>query len=160
MATTLEVLNAAQIASLRNPPMVNLTGAPSLASNASTYFALPLTTKLSQSGSITWSSGTNPSRVTVIVPGTYAISGTLNWPGALGAANMGRAQIQINTTTVTNTKFNTVPGSTGNYASVLSGLEVMNAGDFLEVYANQNSGSPITLTAFRLCVYLVSLATS
>lgn len=160
MATTLEVLNAAQIASLRNPPMVNLQGAPSLASNPSTYFALPLTTKLSQSGNITWSSGTNPSRVTVIVPGTYAISGTINWPGALGAANMGRAQVQVNTSTVTNTKFNTVPGSTGNVSAVLSGLEVMNAGDFLEVYANQNSGSTITLTSFRLCVWLVSAVTS
>jgi hypothetical protein len=160
MATTLEVLNAAQIAALRNPPMVNLSGAPSLASNASTYFALPLTTQLSKSGNITWSSGTNPSRVTAIVGGTYQVSGTMVWPGALGATNLGRAQIEVNGVTITNTKFNTVAGSVGNVAAVCSGLEVLQAGDYIEVYANQNSGGTITITTFRFGLVLVSLATS
>lgn len=160
MATTLEVLNAARIATLLNPPMVNLAGAPNLASNASTYFALPLTTRLSGSGNITWSSGTNPSRVTITTPGTYMILGGINWPAALGAANAGRAQIVINGGTVTNTKFNSVTGSSGNFSAVCAGAEVMNSGDYLEIYANQNSGATIALTSVRLYVRLDSLATS
>lgn len=159
MATTLEILNAAQIGMLLNPPMVNLMGVPNLPSNVSTYFALPLTTRLSMSGNITWSSSTNPSRVTITVPGTYAISGSINWPGSLGT-NDGRAQIQINGTNVTNTKFNSVAGSPGNFEAVCAGAEVMNAGDYLEVYANQNSGATITLTSFKLVVNLISLSTS
>lgn len=160
MATTLEVINAAQIATLLNPPMVNLSAsAPTLASSGATYYALPLTTRLSGSGNITWSSGTNPSRVTAVVPGTYAIAGTLNWPSTLGTNN-GRAEIHINGTTVTNTKFGSVAGSSGNISASCAGLEVLNAGDYLEVYANQATGSTITLGGLQLCVWLVSLATS
>lgn len=158
MATTLEIVNASRIATLLNPPMVNLSGTPTLASNVSTYFALALNTRLSGSGPITWSSGSNPSRVTAIIPGTYAIAGTLNWPGTLGN-NIGRAQIEINGSG-TNTKFTSVPSSSGNISATCSGLEVLNAGDYLEVYGNQASGSTITLANLRLCVWLVSAATS
>ena len=158
MATTLEVINASRIATLLNPPMVNLSGTPTLASSSGTYFALPLTTRLSGSGNLTWSSGTNPSRVTAVVPGTYAIVGTLNWPGTLGN-NIGRAQIEINGSG-TNTKFTSVLSSSGNISSTCAGLEVLNAGDYLEVYGNQNSGATITIANLRLCVWLVSAATS
>lgn len=159
MATTQEVLNAANIARLVNPPMVNLSGTPSLASNASTYFALPLSSAQSTSGAIGWSSSSNPSRVTITVPGTYVILGTIIWPSNLAAA-IGRARIQINGSTVTNTYFSTVNGSSGNFAGTCSGSEVLNAGDYLEVYANQNSGSTFTITSLRLYVKLDSLATS
>ncbi|NUP47563.1 MAG: hypothetical protein HOW97_09670 [Catenulispora sp.] len=159
MATTLEVINAAQIAALLNPPMVNLSGAPSVASSGATYFALPMTSRLSGSGNITWSSGTNPSRVTAVVPGTYAVVGTITWPSTLGTNN-GRAQIQVNGSSVTNTKFSTAQGSSGNIASSCSGLQVLNAGDYLEIYANQASGATISLTSVTLGVWLVSLATS
>jgi hypothetical protein len=159
VATTLEVINAAQIAMLLNPPMANLSGAPNLASNATTYFALPFTSSLSSSGSISWSSGTNPSRITVSVPGTYQILGTLIWPSTLGTST-GRARIQINGSNVTNTYFSVTAGSTGNYAASCGGAEVLNAGDYLEVYANQSSGSTIAITSLRLVVSLISLATS
>lgn len=159
MATTLGVLNAAQLAVLLNPPMINLSGSPTLASSGSSYYALPLSSRVSGSGNIVWSSGTNPSRVTAVTPGTYTILGGINWPATLGATNAGRAQIVINGA-ATNTKFSTVAGSTGNVTAVCAGAEVLNAGDYLEVYANQSSGATITLTSVRLYVCLSSLATS
>lgn len=159
MATTQELLNASNIARLVNPPMVNLQGTPSLASSASTYFALPFTSAQSASGAIGWSAGSNPSRITITVPGTYSILGTIIWPSNLAAA-IGRARIQINTSTITNTYFSSVNGSSGNFAGTVAGAEVLNAGDYLEVYANQNAGSTFTITSLRLFVKLESLATS
>lgn len=143
---------------LLNPPMMNLTGSSTITSDVN-YHALTMTSRLSGSGNITWSSITNPSRVTAVVAGTYQISGTLIWPGTLGSAD-GRAEIHINGSTITNTRFNTIRGSAGNSASVCSGLEVLNAGDYVEIYANQQSGVSVTLTANRFCVSLVSLATA
>lgn len=159
MATTLETLNAAQIALLLNPPMVNLTGSTSLASSGATYFALPMSSRLSGSGNITWSSGTNPSRVTAVVPGTYAVAGTLVWPSSLGTNN-GRAHLRVNGTTDTNIQFSTSMGSSGNVGQTMAGLQVLNAGDYAEVVANQATGSTLTGVTVMLSVWLVSLATS
>ena len=161
MATTLEVLNASQLSMLLNPPMVNLENtAFSLTSNATAYFAITMATQHSKSGNITWSNVTNPSRVTAVVPGTYLVTGTILWPlGPPGlGTNDGRAQAQINGT-ATDVRFNTIRGSAGNSASVCAGLLVLNAGDFLEIAANQNTGTAFNIVA-SLGVNLVSLATS
>ena len=158
MATTLEVLTAAQIATLLNPPMVNLEN-PSYSfatSVGSAYTPLPMTQQHSKSGNITWSSGTNPSRVVIVVPGTYMISGTIIWPIALGAGD-GRAQVQVNGV-ASDVRFNTIRGSAGNSASACGGLVVLNAGDYVEIAANEIT-APVTLIV-SLSVSLISLATS
>lgn len=157
MATTLEVLNASQIAMLLNPPMVNLQTTTFTLTNAAGYTPIPWTTSLSKSGNITWSSGTNPSRVTAVVPGTYLVTGTLIWPGTLGTGD-GRGELHLNGSS-TNVRVTTMRGSAGNNGASMAGVQVMNAGDYVELAANQISVASMTL----LCMFsvsLISLATS
>jgi hypothetical protein len=126
-----------------DPPLMVVTGAPSLASNASTYFALAFNTKVASSGGTSWSSGTNPSRITVPKAGTYAIAGRVTWPATLSTSD-GRAEIRINGVAA-NTRASTVHGSTGNATGALAGYEVLNAGDYVEIWGNQSSGASAAL---------------
>jgi hypothetical protein len=139
-----------------DPPMMVVTGAPNLTAHASTYFTLPFNAKVASSGGTSWSSSTNPSRITVPKAGTYAVNGRIVWPGTLTAE--GRAEVRVNGVTGMS-RFNTMRGSTGNMASVVAGYEVLQAGDYVEIAANQNSGaSTALLTQFGL--HRVSGATS
>lgn len=140
-----------------DPPMMLVTGAPTLASNASTYFALPFNTKVSSSGGTSWSAGTNPSRITVPKAGTYALSGRVIWPGALSTADA-RGEIRVNGTTGL-TRFSTQRASGGSMSSVCSGLEVLAAGDYVEIFFNQNIGSTLTL-ATQFGLHRISSAVS
>lgn len=159
MASTLEVLNASTITFLQNPPMMSVyTTSYSLASSGA-YVAVPFTNRSSSSGAISWSSGSNPTRVTISVPGTYAVNGTIVWPSSLGSTNNGRGHFRINGTTDSMFQFSTVTGSTGNFGAAASGLQVMNSGDYIELMANQASGGATIITAV-MGIWLVSLATS
>jgi hypothetical protein len=140
-----------------DPPMMVVTGAPSLASSSSVYTALAFNAKVSSSGGTSWSSSSNPSRITVPKAGTYAVSGRIVWPGTLGTADA-RAEVRVNGVQALS-RFTTMRGSGGNMTSVAAGYEVLAAGDYVEIAANQNSGSSTPLlTQFGL--HRVSGATS
>lgn len=156
MATTLEVLTASQVAMLLNPPMVNLQNTAFVSTSSGSYTPIPWTTQLSKSGNITWSSGTNPSRVTAVVPGTYLLTGTVIWPGGLGTGD-GRGEIHVNGN-LTDIRVTTMRGSTGNNGASVAGLQVLNAGDYVELAVNQGVTSMTLICTFG--VNLVSLATS
>lgn len=157
MATTLEVLTASQVAMLLNPPMVNLQNSSFNVTSGGTYIPITYTTQLSKSGNITWSSGTNPSRITAVVPGTYQVSGSVTWPGTLGVTDA-RGQIEVNGA-ATNIRLSITRGSAGNAGSSVSGLVVLNAGDYVELAVNQGSGSTTAVIAV-FGVNFVGLATS
>src|SRR5690242_17524844 len=97
---------------LLNPPMVNLQNTSFVLASSGSYSAIPWTAQLSKSGNITWSSGTNPSRITAVVPGTYLLTGTVIWPGGLASGD-GRGQIQVNGS-ATDIRVTTMRGSVGN----------------------------------------------
>jgi hypothetical protein len=140
-----------------DPPMMVVTGAPTLLSHASTYYALPWSARVAGSGAATWSSGTNPSRITVSKAGTYSVAGRITWQSTLAAAD-GRAEVRINGVQSTS-RFNIQRGSGGNASSVCAGYEVLQAGDYIEVWANQNSGSSVGLGT-QFGIHRVSGATS
>jgi len=156
VATTLEVLTASQIAMLLNPPMVNLQNTSFVLASSGSYSAIPWTAQLSKSGNITWSSGTNPSRITAVVPGTYLLTGTVIWPGGLASGD-GRGQVQVNGS-ATDIRVTTMRGSVGNNGASVAGLQVLNAGDYVELAVNQSVASMTLICTFS--VSLVSLATS
>lgn len=142
-----------------DPPLMIVTGSPSLASHATNYFALPFDAKVASGGGTSWSATSNPSRVTVPKAGTYDLSGQIVWPGTLGT-NEGRAEIRVNGVLTTfRNRFSTERGSVGNATSVLSGLEVLAAGDYVEIFANQGSGSTNALSV-RFALHRVSSAVS
>ncbi|MFE0329078.1 hypothetical protein ACFW08_20295 [Streptomyces sp. NPDC058960] len=141
-----------------DPAMMVVTGAPNLGSSASTYSALAFNAKVASSGATSWSSGTNPSRITASKSGTYSVSGGINWPAGLGSAD-GRAEVRVNGASTQLVRFNTERGSSGNCISVCAGYLVLNSGDYVEIYANQNSGTTLALTT-QFGLHRVSGATS
>jgi hypothetical protein len=140
-----------------DPPMMLVTGSPTLASHATSYFAMPFSTKVSSSGGTSWSSSSNPSRITVPKAGTYAVSGRAIWPGALGTADA-RGEVHVNGAQAL-TRFSTERASGGSMSSVCAGMEVLNAGDYVEIFFNQNSGSTLTVPV-QFGLYRVSSAVS
>jgi len=131
-----------------------VTGAPTLATSGS-YLVLPFNQRVSGSGDVTWSSVTNPQRITVQAAGTYSLAGRIVWPASL-SANDARAEIRVNGS-VGRTRVNTQRGSPGNATAVLAGYEVLDVGDYVELWANQNSGLPAPLLTL-LGLHLVSSA--
>lgn len=118
-----------------------------LASNVSTYSAISYTSTLSSNRSGMWAAG-QPTRLVAPLPGTYVVDGVILWPGSLGSADA-RADFRLNGSGVaSNTaRFSTTRGSGGNSAAVASGRLVFTAaGQYAEVFANQNSGASCTLT--------------
>lgn len=126
--------------------------------HASTYYAISWTGLQSSNRSGMWAGG-NPTRLVLPTVGTYAVSGTIVWPGGLGA-NDGRAEIRLNGT-VQRARYSITRGSAGNAASVASGQVVCTvAGQYLEVWYNQASAGAISAVAASLGVNRVSTATS
>ncbi|WP_053682758.1 hypothetical protein [Streptomyces sp. WM4235] len=126
--------------------------------HASTYYAISWTGLQSSNRSGMWAGG-NPTRLVLPTVGTYAVSGTIVWPGGLGS-NDGRAEIRLNGTPV-RARYSITRGSAGNAPSTASGQVVCTTpGQYLEVWYNQASGSPISAVAASLGVNRVSTATS
>lgn len=124
--------------------------------HASTYYAISWTGLQSSNRSGMWAGG-NPTRLVLPTVGTYAVSGTIVWPGGLGA-NDGRAEIRLNGT-VQRARYSITRGSAGNAASVASGQVVCTvAGQYLEVWYNQPSAGAISAVAASLGVNRVSTA--
>jgi hypothetical protein len=142
-------------------PMVGVINtSASLASHATNYFAISWSGTTSSNRGGQWAAG-NPTRVQALYAGTYELAGNIIWPGTLGSA-IGRAEVRLNGTgTSSNTaRFNTMYGSSGNSAAVIAGSVIFTAPGYLEVYANQNSGTTITALIASLTMRRVSSATS
>lgn len=117
----------------------------SLASNASTYFAVSFNAQSASNTTGMWSSGT-PTKIFAPTAGTYSVGGFVVWPGGLSTTD-GRGTFRLNGSgvDVTTAKVATQRGSTGNQTAVASGTVIMQAGDYVEMYLNQNSGSALSL---------------
>ncbi|MFB7647120.1 hypothetical protein ACFC0S_16710 [Streptomyces sp. NPDC056084] len=128
------------------PQVQAYNGSVTLTSSASAYTALNLGAVTSSNNASMWSSG-QPTRLVAPTPGTYAVMGAIVWPGLLGSAD-GRAEVRLNgSATGSNTaRFSIARGSNGNAAASASGTVIFTAaGQYLEVYANQNSGGSLNV---------------
>ncbi|MFE0651064.1 hypothetical protein ACFVZH_20985 [Streptomyces sp. NPDC059534] len=114
----------------------------SLASHASTYFAVTWTGLRSSNRTGMWSAG-NPTRLVMPVPGTYLLDGVIVWPGALGSAD-GRGEVRVNGAAVVDGRVNIGRGSVGNASAIIGGRVIATAGgQYVEVFLNQNTGSTV-----------------
>lgn len=142
------------------PPQVQtLNSSFSLSSHATNYTALNLGSVVSANRSGMWAGG-QPTRLVAPAAGTYAVGGVIIWPGTLGSAD-GRAEFRVNGsgTPSSSARFSVTRGSSGNAAATASGYLVFTAaGQYAEVYANQNSGS--TLTGMSVAVGMHQLSTA
>jgi hypothetical protein len=139
---TMEYYDGTQWVSYENPQVQTYNGSVTLNSSSSTYFSTNLGGITSSNRSGMWSSG-NPTRLVAPTAGTYAVTGSIIWPGTLGSAD-GRAELRLNGSGVeSNTaRFSIARGSVGNAPAVASGTVIFTAANqYLEVYANQNSGT-------------------
>lgn len=120
----------------------------SLPSHASNYTAVTWASIASSNDTSMWSSG-QATRLVAPRAGTYILHGGITWPGTLGSAD-GRAELRVNGggTAITTAKCGTQRGSAGNMQSTISGVAVFTAaGQYIEIHANQNSGSAVSLAA-------------
>jgi hypothetical protein len=148
----LEYYDGTQWISFEAPQVQTYNSGASLNTHATTYFSLNLGGIISSNRTGMWSSG-NPTRLVAATPGTYAVTGAIVWPGTLGSAD-GRAEFRLNGSgTASNTaRFSIARGSPGNAPAVASGTVIFTAaGQYLEVYGNQNSGTNMTGT-LAVCV--------
>lgn len=156
----LEVYESTAWVPLEGPQVQTYQGSFGLTSNLTTYYALNLGGVVSSNYSGMWVSGT-PTRLIAPTPGTYEVNGYTLWPGTLGS-NAGRMEFRQNgsASAAPYAHFNTMLGSTGNDASVASGVLVFAAaGDYAEVYANQDTGSSVTIS-YSIGMRRISTATS
>jgi hypothetical protein len=126
---------------LTNPPIATLvqTSTQSIATSTSTAVTWPTPTVDTYSG---WASGT-PTRYTPQVAGYYLCIGNLGF-AATSAVGARDAQIEKNGTTVVN---EVGVGNAGTSYSTVIGVVSMvfcnGTSDYIELYANQNSGGAL-----------------
>ncbi|WP_331445873.1 hypothetical protein [Streptomyces xanthochromogenes] len=128
------------------PQVQAYNGSVALTSSPTVYTALNLGAQISANQPGMWSSG-QPTRLVATTPGTYAVTGAIIWPSLLGSVD-GRAEVRLNGSgTGSNTaRFSIARGSSGNSAAAASGTVIFTAaGQYLEVYANQNSGGSLNV---------------
>jgi hypothetical protein len=89
---------------------------------------------------LTWSSGTNPSRITVNVTGWYLLAGNIEYANVVG----GIRRIGWHTSANLSQNFD-LQAHPGNGVDTTNGLELiyLTAGDYIEVYGYQNTGGSI-----------------
>ncbi|MFE5912094.1 hypothetical protein ACFQ6B_23835 [Streptomyces wedmorensis] len=143
------------------PPSLQLSRtSAAIASSPTTYTAVSFDTVASQNTASMWSVG-QPTRIIAPYPGTFQIHGGITWPATLSTAD-GRAEVRFNGTGVPapTSRCGTQRGSTGNMQSTFSGVVVFTAaGQYVEVFANQNSGVSINI-AVTFGLTRVSFASS
>lgn len=149
MASTLDVINAAQLAVLANKPAATLyqTTGQNITNTTNTFLTWNSVAGDSWNA---WSSG-SPTRYTVPVAGWYKIDATVMWPSnSTGARHV---ELYYNTTEEINTLsvWTTAPASvfpqTSNTA-ILYG----NVGDYFQVNLWQSSGVTLTLNPAAVMV--------
>jgi hypothetical protein len=144
---------------VEGPQVQTYNASANLTSSATVYSALNLGGQVSGNYAGMWSSG-NPTRLTGPLAGTYSVSGYVLWPAGLGGTS-GRAEFRQNgsSTAAPHAHVSTMSGSSGNSASVASGILVFSTPGYAEVYANQSSGGTIALT-YAFGMRRISAATS
>ncbi|MFK0182291.1 hypothetical protein ACIQVR_40775 [Streptomyces xanthochromogenes] len=143
---TMEYYDGTQWLSYEAPQVQAYNGSVTLTTSPTVYTALNLGAVISSNRSGMWSAG-QPTRLVATTPGTYAVTGAIIWPSLLGSVD-GRAEVRLNGSgTGSNTaRFSIARGSSGNSAAAASGTVIFTAaGQYLEVYANQNSGGSLNV---------------
>ncbi|MFE5771449.1 hypothetical protein ACFQ7O_24150 [Streptomyces sp. NPDC056485] len=143
------------------PTACAINNSASLASSASNYFALAFSGLAMSNRSGMWAAP-NPSRIVLPLAGTYVVDGFIVWTGSLGALD-GRAEFRVNGsgTASPTARVSVARGSSGNAPAVASGRVIATApGQYLEMFANQNTGSTITSLIVSLGVTRVSANTT
>ena len=113
------------------------------ASNFSSNTAIPFDTQdyNTQDELIVWDSGTNPSRVTVLTPGRYKVSGSINLDSTGGSTWNATAMLRVNGTT----DLDSTEIRTGNYGNEDQSMSFpptyidLEGGDYIEFMIDQNS---------------------
>jgi hypothetical protein len=138
MASSLEILNAANIQFLRNTPLlvVAQTGVQSLASGATTI-TWPTPTTDTYTG---WSAGA-PTRYTPKVAGWYDVTGSIGW--VFNATGGRSSQLSKNGTAVTQVAVGNAGGSYNSVVAVSTLIFFNGSTDYVELVSNQNSGSSL-----------------
>jgi hypothetical protein len=141
MASSLEVLNAANIQFLRNTPLfiASQTGAQSLANGAFTAITWPTPTDDTYTG---WSAG-SPTKYTAKVAGTYLVIGAI---GFAANATGGRI-VQLTKNGVGNVVSQSAVTNAGagfNCVTQVTAMVAFNGStDYVELYSDQNSGGAL-----------------
>lgn len=145
MSGTLDLLNAARLAFYDNSPtaLIVQTVVQSIPNNTDTAIILDTVENDNWGG---WASG-SPTRYTIQVPGVYLIGGQVVFAG--NATNRRLGFIRVNGTT------NIVGGggdfnNNGSFACSAPAVPVpwfFNAGDYVELMGNQNSGGALNTNA-------------
>lgn len=141
MARTIDVLQAAHLAFFDNVPTAHIlqTTAQTIHNSTDTAIIFNFARVDTWAG---WESG-KPTRYTAVVPGLYAMSSNVIW--AAVATNRRYSYFKVNGTSQ-------VPGSASDIASTLTNnltvvtptvVQYLNVGDYVEVYASQDTGSDL-----------------
>lgn len=125
-------------------PHVQATvGSFSVPAGASTYTAVVFTSTLSSNTASMWNSGAG-SRLVAPTAGVYLVHGGVIWPAALSTSDA-RGEIRANgsASPAPGTRVGTQRGSAGNMQVTASGIVVLAAGEYIQIYLNTQNASAI-----------------
>lgn len=135
-----ETVEADDINNLVAPHVHCHVGSFSVPSGASTYTPVAYTSTLSSNTSSMWNVG-QPTRLVAPTAGVYLLHGGMLWPGTLSTFD-GRGEVRANgvSTPTPGSRVGTQRGSSGNMQSTISGIVVLAAGGYIELYLNTQAG--------------------
>jgi hypothetical protein len=95
---------------------------------------------------------TSNSRITPTISGYYRCKGKTYWPGTLASNVRLVAEIRANGAAITGSKYGAVPatgtqGFVSNVADAEASVFLNGSTDYVELWANQNSGGSVTMDA-------------
>lgn len=147
MASTIELLNAANLALVQNKPTATLTMASSWSLGSQSITTPTLTAPWGSSNGDNWtghSNTTNNTRYTIQLAGTYALTAVLQFSGNSTGQRFGC--FFRNGSAIAATVVEAGAGGTNPVPVVLPPWQQACAvGDYLEVGGSQNSGSTLTV---------------
>lgn len=134
------------INALVQPHVQVSVGSFSVPSGASTYTPVAFSSTISGNTASMWSVS-QPTRLIAPTAGVYLVHGGMIWAAALGAADA-RGEIRANGSgsPSSGTRVGTQRGSAGNMQQTATGIVVLAAGGYIELYLNTQSGSAIAST--------------
>jgi hypothetical protein len=122
-------------------PSVRAYNTSSVSVPTGTLTAIPLNSERYDTGTL-HDIGSNTSRLTASVAGTYSISGSVYWAGVTGGVQ--ELNVRLNGTTIIT--YNGTAASSTSTGQNVSTLYYLNAGDYVELVAYQNNGTTRTIT--------------
>ncbi|MFE9737347.1 hypothetical protein [Streptomyces sp. NPDC006477] len=138
-----QTLLADPINALVQPHVQANVGSFSVPAGASTYTAVIFTATLSSNTASMWTAG-QPTRLIAPTAGVYLVHGGIIWPAALSTSDA-RGEIRANgsASPSAGTRVSTQRGSAGNMQAAASGIVVLAAGGYIEIYLNHQNASAI-----------------